>query len=137
MKQSSMSLKLFGMLPMQPFPEHLILLESCANHGGTLPANMPKEQRRAWGIFRRYPTSDNLIAFKRAALARRNTSSMPENLGSSMCLQSHRQLPVNSYGERSKQRMAFIGILTFDIGNFYCFVFVTFRCGQLDWQNIC
>ncbi|GFW62610.1 putative RNA-directed DNA polymerase from transposon X-element [Trichonephila clavipes] len=25
---------------------------------------------------------------------------MPENLGSSMCLQSHRQLPVNSYGER-------------------------------------
>ncbi|GFU46465.1 probable RNA-directed DNA polymerase from transposon X-element [Trichonephila clavipes] len=31
-----------------------------------------KEQRRVWGIFRRYPTSDNLIAFKRAkALARR------------------------------------------------------------------
>ncbi|GFU66291.1 RNase H domain-containing protein [Trichonephila clavipes] len=31
-----------------------------------------KEQRRAWGIFRRYPTTDNLIAFKRAkALARR------------------------------------------------------------------
>ncbi|GFU05722.1 putative RNA-directed DNA polymerase from transposon X-element [Trichonephila clavipes] len=48
-------------------------LESCANHGGTLPANKPKkEQRRAWGIFRRYPTTDNLIAFKRAkALARR------------------------------------------------------------------
>ncbi|GFV53253.1 probable RNA-directed DNA polymerase from transposon X-element [Trichonephila clavipes] len=73
MKQCSMSLKLFGMLPMQPFPEHPIILESCANHGGTLPANKPKkEQRRAWGIFRRYPTSDNLIAFKRAkALARR------------------------------------------------------------------
>ncbi|GFX83937.1 putative RNA-directed DNA polymerase from transposon X-element [Trichonephila clavipes] len=31
-----------------------------------------KEQRRTWGIFRRYPTTDNLIAFKRAkALARR------------------------------------------------------------------
>ncbi|GFU40175.1 probable RNA-directed DNA polymerase from transposon X-element [Trichonephila clavipes] len=31
-----------------------------------------KEQRRAWGIFRRYPTTDNIIAFKRAkALARR------------------------------------------------------------------
>ncbi|GFW77479.1 hypothetical protein TNCV_2498721 [Trichonephila clavipes] len=31
-----------------------------------------KEQRRAWSIFRRYPTTDNLIAFKRAkALARR------------------------------------------------------------------
>ncbi|GFW56190.1 RNA-directed DNA polymerase from mobile element jockey [Trichonephila clavipes] len=31
-----------------------------------------KEQRRAWGIFRRYPTTDNLIAFKLAkALARR------------------------------------------------------------------
>ncbi|GFT03934.1 probable RNA-directed DNA polymerase from transposon X-element [Trichonephila clavipes] len=58
---------------MQPFPKHPIPLESCANHGGTLPANKPKkEQRRAWGIFRRYPTTDNLIAFKRAkALARR------------------------------------------------------------------
>ncbi|GFT56825.1 reverse transcriptase domain-containing protein [Trichonephila clavipes] len=31
-----------------------------------------KEQRRAWGIFRRYPTTDNLIAFKHVkALARR------------------------------------------------------------------
>ncbi|GFU21482.1 putative RNA-directed DNA polymerase from transposon X-element [Trichonephila clavipes] len=38
---------------------------------------------------------------------------MPENLGSSMCLQSHRQLPANSYRERSKQRMAFIGNLLF------------------------
>ncbi|GFX81679.1 uncharacterized protein TNCV_4645171 [Trichonephila clavipes] len=31
-----------------------------------------KEQRRKWGIFKRYPTTDNLIAFKRAkALARK------------------------------------------------------------------
>ncbi|GFS97072.1 putative RNA-directed DNA polymerase from transposon X-element [Trichonephila clavipes] len=31
-----------------------------------------KEQRKRWGIFRRYPTTDNLIAFKRAkALARK------------------------------------------------------------------
>ncbi|GFW95644.1 probable RNA-directed DNA polymerase from transposon X-element [Trichonephila clavipes] len=31
-----------------------------------------KEQRRRWGIFRRYPTTDNLIAFKRAkAFARK------------------------------------------------------------------
>ncbi|GFV23513.1 probable RNA-directed DNA polymerase from transposon X-element [Trichonephila clavipes] len=30
-----------------------------------------------------------------------------------MCLQPHRQQPANSYGERSKQRMAFIGNLTF------------------------
>ncbi|GFX41371.1 reverse transcriptase domain-containing protein [Trichonephila clavipes] len=30
-----------------------------------------------------------------------------------MCLQSHRQIPANSYGERSKQRMAFIGNFTF------------------------
>ncbi|GFU07876.1 putative RNA-directed DNA polymerase from transposon X-element [Trichonephila clavipes] len=31
-----------------------------------------KEQRRMWGIFRRYPTTENLIAFKRAkTLARR------------------------------------------------------------------
>ncbi|GFV94156.1 putative RNA-directed DNA polymerase from transposon X-element [Trichonephila clavipes] len=30
-----------------------------------------------------------------------------------MCLQSHHQLPANSYGERSQQRMSFIGNLTF------------------------
>ncbi|GFW69744.1 putative RNA-directed DNA polymerase from transposon X-element [Trichonephila clavipes] len=31
-----------------------------------------RERKRAWGIFRRYPTTENLIAFKRAkALARR------------------------------------------------------------------
>ncbi|GFX36911.1 putative RNA-directed DNA polymerase from transposon X-element [Trichonephila clavipes] len=58
---------------------------------------------------------------------------MPESLGSSMCLQSHRQLPVNSYGERSKQRMAFIGILTFRYWKLlYCFVFVT----TLDVANL-
>ncbi|GFV51578.1 hypothetical protein TNCV_3082411, partial [Trichonephila clavipes] len=75
-----------------------------------------KEQRRAWGIFRRYPTTDNLIAFKRAkALARRIRRQCQRDLGSSMCLQSHRQLPVNSYGERSKQRMAFIGIFNIPI----------------------
>ncbi|GFT76653.1 putative RNA-directed DNA polymerase from transposon BS [Trichonephila clavipes] len=61
-------------------------LESCANHGGTLPANKPKkEQRRAWGIFRRYPTTDNLIAFKRAkALARRIRRQCQRNLGSNV-----------------------------------------------------
>ncbi|GFT92337.1 hypothetical protein TNCV_2048821 [Trichonephila clavipes] len=33
----------------QPFPEHPIILESCANHGGTLPCQQAKkEQRRAW-----------------------------------------------------------------------------------------
>ncbi|GFW97206.1 putative RNA-directed DNA polymerase from transposon X-element [Trichonephila clavipes] len=38
-----------------------------------LPTSQKRRaERRAWGIFRRYPTSDNLIAFKRAkALARR------------------------------------------------------------------
>ncbi|GFV22819.1 uncharacterized protein TNCV_306441 [Trichonephila clavipes] len=40
-----------------------------------------KEQRRAWGIFRRYPTTDNLIAFKRAkSVSSSNTSSMPERI---------------------------------------------------------
>ncbi|GFS82368.1 putative RNA-directed DNA polymerase from transposon X-element [Trichonephila clavipes] len=56
--------------------------------------------RRAWGIFRRYPTTENLIAFKRAKAFRRiYVVNAGENLGSSMCLQSHRQLPVNSYGK--------------------------------------
>ncbi|GFV77800.1 RNA-directed DNA polymerase from mobile element jockey [Trichonephila clavipes] len=44
-----------------------------------------KEQRRAWGIFRRYPTTDNLIAFKRAkALARRIRRQCQRNLGSNV-----------------------------------------------------
>ncbi|GFT76673.1 RNase H domain-containing protein [Trichonephila clavipes] len=68
------------------------------NHGGTLPANKPKRsKRRAWGIFRRYPTSANLIAFKRAkALARRIRRQCQRESGSSMCLQSHRQTNYQS-----------------------------------------
>ncbi|GFX55926.1 probable RNA-directed DNA polymerase from transposon X-element [Trichonephila clavipes] len=43
------------------------------------------EQRRAWGIFRRYPTTDNLIAFKRAkALARGIRRQCQRNLGSNV-----------------------------------------------------
>ncbi|GFV42604.1 hypothetical protein TNCV_669441 [Trichonephila clavipes] len=79
------------------------------------PANKPKkEQRRAWGISGRYPTTDNLIAFKRAkALARRiSVVNARENLGSSMCLQSSSTTSQQLW-RRSKQRMAFIGILTF------------------------
>ncbi|GFV49983.1 probable RNA-directed DNA polymerase from transposon X-element [Trichonephila clavipes] len=54
-------------------PKTSIPLESCANHGGTLPANKPKRNKGGRGVFSgRYPTTDNLIAFKRAkALARR------------------------------------------------------------------
>ncbi|GFT53940.1 hypothetical protein TNCV_984931, partial [Trichonephila clavipes] len=45
----------------------------CANHGGTLPANKPKRSKGGRGYFQEVPTSDNLIAFKRAkALARRS-----------------------------------------------------------------
>ncbi|GFU51037.1 putative RNA-directed DNA polymerase from transposon X-element [Trichonephila clavipes] len=71
MKQSSMSL-IFGMLPMQPFPKHQFL-ESCVQTMvERFPANKPWSKARAWGYFQRYPTTDNLIAFKRAkALARR------------------------------------------------------------------
>ncbi|GFU51045.1 CCHC-type domain-containing protein [Trichonephila clavipes] len=104
------------MLLMQPFPKHPIPLESCANHGGTLPANKPKkEQRRAWGIFRRYPTTDNLIAFKRAkALARRirrqcQRESWIKYVSSITSSTTSQQL----WRKRSKQRMAFIGNLTF------------------------
>ncbi|GFT13428.1 putative RNA-directed DNA polymerase from transposon X-element [Trichonephila clavipes] len=50
----------------------------------SLPTSQ-KEQRRAWGIFRRYPTTDNLIAFKRAkALARRIRRQCQRNLGSNV-----------------------------------------------------
>ncbi|GFT81042.1 hypothetical protein TNCV_1935781 [Trichonephila clavipes] len=60
----------FSMSPMQQFLRHRTLIGSYANHGGILPVTKPK--RRAWGIFRRYPTTVNLIAFKRAnASARR------------------------------------------------------------------
>ncbi|GFU88377.1 putative RNA-directed DNA polymerase from transposon X-element [Trichonephila clavipes] len=41
------------------------------------------------------------------------TSQKGTKEGVGISLHSHRQLPANSYGERSKQRMAFIGKLTF------------------------
>ncbi|GFW43773.1 putative RNA-directed DNA polymerase from transposon X-element [Trichonephila clavipes] len=61
------------MLPIQQFLRLRTSIESCVNHGGIQPVNkQKKEQRRKWGIFRGYPTTDNLIAFKRAkALARK------------------------------------------------------------------
>ncbi|GFT03491.1 putative RNA-directed DNA polymerase from transposon X-element [Trichonephila clavipes] len=72
MKQFSMSLKLFGMLLMQPFPKHPFPSKAVQTMVERFLPKSQKEQRRAWGIFRRYPTTDNLIAFKRAkALARR------------------------------------------------------------------
>ncbi|GFX96303.1 putative RNA-directed DNA polymerase from transposon X-element [Trichonephila clavipes] len=72
MKQSSMSLKLFGMLLMQPFPKHPIPSKAVQTMVERFLPKSQKGTRRAWGIFRRYPTTDNLIAFKRAkALARR------------------------------------------------------------------
>ncbi|GFU72588.1 probable RNA-directed DNA polymerase from transposon X-element [Trichonephila clavipes] len=102
MKQSSMSLKLFGMLPMQPFPKTSNSFRKlCKAWWNASCQQAKKEQRRAWGIFRRYPTTDNLIAFKRAkALARRIRSQCQRESWISMCLQSHRQLPANSYGEK-------------------------------------
>ncbi|GFV77841.1 probable RNA-directed DNA polymerase from transposon X-element [Trichonephila clavipes] len=38
-------------------PKHLILLESCANHGGTLPANKPKGTKEGVGYFQEYVSS--------------------------------------------------------------------------------
>ncbi|GFV53292.1 putative RNA-directed DNA polymerase from transposon X-element [Trichonephila clavipes] len=62
-----------------------------------------KKQRRVWGIFRRYPTTKNLKSFKCAkALARRIRRQCQREswiTHTSMCLQSHRQLPANSYGD--------------------------------------
>ncbi|GFX25574.1 putative RNA-directed DNA polymerase from transposon X-element [Trichonephila clavipes] len=72
MKQSSMSLKLFGMLPMQPFPEHQFSSKAVQTMVERFLPTSQKGTKEGVGIFRRYPTTDNLIAFKRAkALARR------------------------------------------------------------------
>ncbi|GFU68651.1 uncharacterized protein TNCV_308661 [Trichonephila clavipes] len=50
-----------------------------------------KEQRRAYGIFRRYPTTENLIALKRAkALTCRIRRQSQRESGASIFLQSHR-----------------------------------------------
>ncbi|GFT90292.1 putative RNA-directed DNA polymerase from transposon X-element [Trichonephila clavipes] len=68
-----------------------------------------KERRRAWGIFRRYPTTDNLIAFKRAkALARRIRRQCQRESWIQYVSSITSSTTSNSYGERSKQRMAFI-----------------------------
>ncbi|GFV28369.1 uncharacterized protein TNCV_422571 [Trichonephila clavipes] len=81
-----------------------------------------KEQRRAWGIFRRYPTTDNLIAFKRAkALARQNTSPMPERILDPVCVFNHivnYQPTVMEKGQSSEWPLS--GLFYSDIGNIDC-----------------
>ncbi|GFS93557.1 putative RNA-directed DNA polymerase from transposon X-element [Trichonephila clavipes] len=68
----NVTVKLFGMLLMQPFPKHPIPSKAVQTMVERFLPTSQKEQRRAWGIFKRYPTTDNLIAFTRAkALARR------------------------------------------------------------------
>ncbi|GFT59890.1 putative RNA-directed DNA polymerase from transposon X-element [Trichonephila clavipes] len=93
-------------------PKNIQFSKAVQNHGGTLPAKKPKkEQRRAWGIFRRYPTTDNLIAFKRAkALARRirrqcQRESWIQYVSSITSSTTSQQL----WRKVKKQRMAFIG----------------------------
>ncbi|GFV06909.1 hypothetical protein TNCV_2916691 [Trichonephila clavipes] len=90
MQQSSMRHCLPGMLPMQPFPEHPILLESCANHGGTcFPANKPRS-KGGRGVFSGGTTSDNPIAFKRAkALARRIRRQCRREILDPVCVFNH------------------------------------------------
>ncbi|GFV56732.1 hypothetical protein TNCV_4689571 [Trichonephila clavipes] len=117
---------------MQPFPN--IQFPSgklCKTMEESLPANKPKRNKGGRGVFSGgTPTTDNLIAFKRAkksvSLAEYVVNAR-ENLDP-VCVFNHIvNLPVNSCGERSKQRTAFIGFKHSDIiGNFYCLVFVTF-----------
>ncbi|GFT16883.1 putative RNA-directed DNA polymerase from transposon X-element [Trichonephila clavipes] len=118
---------------MQPFPRTSILLESCVQTWWNATCQQAKkEQRRAWGIFGRYPTTDNLIAFKRAALAR-NTSSMPERILDPVCVFNHIVNYQSTVMERSKQRMAFIGIFNIPILKlFYCFLYSS----PLDVANL-
>ncbi|GFV28365.1 hypothetical protein TNCV_422531 [Trichonephila clavipes] len=52
----SMSLKLFGMLLMQPFPEHPIPSRAVQTMGGMLSCQQAKkEQRRGVGYFQEVP----------------------------------------------------------------------------------
>ncbi|GFX06672.1 hypothetical protein TNCV_382681 [Trichonephila clavipes] len=96
--------------PDYQFQQHPTLLKSCANHGGILPANKPKKkQMRVWGIFRRYPTTENLISFKCAkALARRIRRQCQREswiTHTSMCVFNHivnYQLTVMEKGQRSE-----------------------------------
>ncbi|GFV48902.1 putative RNA-directed DNA polymerase from transposon X-element [Trichonephila clavipes] len=93
-----------------------------------------KEQRRAWSIFRRYPTTDNLIAFKRA-----NRQLVEYDvkvrwiLGSSTHLRSHRLLRVNIYGENAtflatKNRSEHTPI------NFRCQQFIPYNSDFYLWE---
>ncbi|GFS91163.1 putative RNA-directed DNA polymerase from transposon X-element [Trichonephila clavipes] len=64
-----------------------------------------KNQRKLWGIFRSYPTTENLLAFKKAkANARRVRRQSQRNPGFDMCLHSLRQRPINKYGGKFKQQ---------------------------------
>ncbi|GFV22546.1 RNase H domain-containing protein, partial [Trichonephila clavipes] len=76
-----------------------------------------KNQRKLWGIFRRYPTTENLLAFKTAkANARRSKASESRgNPGSDMCPHSLRQRPVNNYGKRLRLLTGYIREFSFPI----------------------
>ncbi|GFW16059.1 putative RNA-directed DNA polymerase from transposon X-element [Trichonephila clavipes] len=99
-----------------------------------------KNQRKLWGTFRRYPTTENLIAFKRAkALARRirrqcQRESWIKYVSSITSSTTSQQLWRKV---KAANEWPLSGLFYSDIGNIDCFVFVTFRCGQLDRQNIC
>ncbi|GFX94011.1 putative RNA-directed DNA polymerase from transposon X-element [Trichonephila clavipes] len=96
-----------------------------------------KEQRRAWGIFRRYPTTDNLIAFKRAkALARRirrqcQRESWIQYVSSITSSATSQQLWRKVKAANGLYREFNIPILETSTALF------SSPCGQLDWQNIC
>ncbi|GFX64860.1 hypothetical protein TNCV_1095041 [Trichonephila clavipes] len=66
-----------------------------------------------------------------------NTSSMPERILDQVCVFNYivnYQPTVMEEGQSSEWPLS--GLFYSDIGNIDCFVFVTFRCGQLDRQNI-
>ncbi|GFW06955.1 hypothetical protein TNCV_1539341 [Trichonephila clavipes] len=100
-KQCSMSLKLFEECCRCSHSQNIQLSSKAVQT--MVERFLPTSQRNKGGrgVFSEYPTTDNLIAFKRAkALARRIRRQCQREFGSSMCLQSHRQIPANSYGER-------------------------------------
>ncbi|GFT13451.1 putative RNA-directed DNA polymerase from transposon X-element [Trichonephila clavipes] len=130
MQQSSMSLKLFGMLPMQPFPKHLILLEAVQTMVERFLPTSQKEQRRAWGIFRRYPTTDNLIAFKRAKALARRTRRQCQRILDPVCVFNHIVNYQSTVMEKVKAANSLYRDFNIPILEILRFVFVAFRCGQ-------
>ncbi|GFX13823.1 RNase H domain-containing protein [Trichonephila clavipes] len=68
-----------------------------------------KNQRMLWGIFCRYPTTENLSVFKKAKANARRERRRSRRQSWIRYVSSLRQPPVNNYGKRLRLQTGYVG----------------------------